>query len=86
MVNIPLRTLKKHTFCTGDYIFYSKENGNPGDNIGWAEHIGIVVGVWKDWIKVIEGNKDDAVSYRYIRVGDWIIRGYGVPNYAGVSE
>ena len=70
----------------GDYIFYSKENGNRGDNIGWAEHIGIVVGVWKDWIKVIEGNKDDAVSYRYIRVGDWIIRGYGVPDYAGVSE
>ena len=70
----------------GDYIFYSKENGNPGDNIGWAEHIGIVVGVWKDWIKVIEGNKDDAVSYRYIRVGDWIIRGYGVPDYAGISE
>lgn len=69
----------------GDYIFYSEENGNLGDNTGWAEHIGIVVGVWKDWIKVIEGNKDDAVSYRYIRVGDWIIRGYGVPDYGSVN-
>ena len=70
----------------GDYIFYSKENGNWGDNVGWAEHIGIVVGVWNNWIKVIEGNKDDAVSYRYIKSGDWIIRGYGIPDYAGISE
>ena len=70
----------------GDYIFYSKENGNWGDNVGWAEHIGIVVGVWNNWIKVIEGNKDDAVSYRYIKSGDWIIRGYGIPDYAGFSE
>ena len=69
----------------GDYIFYSKENGNLGDNTGWAEHIGIVVGVWNNWIKVIEGNKDDAVAYRYIRTGDWIIRGYGVPDYGSVN-
>ena len=66
----------------GDYIFYSKENGNLGDNVGWAEHIGIVVGVWNNWIKVIEGNKDNAVTYRYIMAGDWIIRGYGIPDYA----
>lgn len=69
----------------GDYIFYSKENGNPGDNVGWAEHIGIVVGVWNNWIKVIEGNKEDAVAYRYIPVGNWIIRGYGVPDYGRIS-
>lgn len=70
----------------GDYIFYSKENGNLGDNTGWAEHIGIVVGVWNDWIKVIEGNNKNAVTYRYIKAGHWIIRGYGVPDYAGISE
>lgn len=69
----------------GDYIFYSKEYGTPGDNTGWSDHVGIVVGVWKDWIKVIEGNKGNAVSYRYIKVSDWTIRGYGVPDYGSVN-
>lgn len=69
----------------GDYIFYSKETGTDGDNTGWAEHVGIVVGTWNNWIKVIEGNKEDAVTYRYIPIGDWIIRGYGVPDYGSVN-
>lgn len=70
----------------GDYIFYSKETGTGGDNTGWAEHVGIVVGTWNNWIKVIEGNKEDAVTYRYIPIGDWIIRGYGVPDYASFTQ
>jgi hypothetical protein len=32
-------------------------------------------------IQVIEGNKDDAVSYRYLFLNDPTIRGYGVPDY-----
>lgn len=69
----------------GDYIFYSTEYGNPGDNTGWSDHVGIVVGVWNNWIKVIEGNNKNAVSYRYITVGDWTIRGYGVPDYGSID-
>lgn len=69
----------------GDYIFYSEEYGTPGDNTGWSDHVGIVVGVWKNWIKVIEGNNHNAVSYRYIDAGNRIIRGYGVPDYGSTN-
>jgi hypothetical protein len=64
----------------GDYIFYSSKDV-IGDNIGWSDHVGIVVGTWGNYIKVIEGNYLDRVEYRIIAVGDSYIRGYGVPNY-----
>lgn len=69
----------------GDFIFYSEEYGTPGDNTGWSDHVGIVVGVWKNWIKVIEGNNANAVNYRYIDAGNRIIRGYGVPDYGAIN-
>lgn len=65
----------------GDLIFYDW-NGSPvGDSTGWADHVGIVVGTWGPFIKVIEGNKDSSVSYRYILQNDASIRGYGIPSY-----
>lgn len=70
----------------GDYIFYAWDAFSPGDCTGWADHVGIVVGTWGPFIKVIEGNKDDSVSYRYITHWDFEIRGYGLPDYASKSE
>lgn len=66
---------------TGDYIFYDWDDNGAGDCTGWPEHVGIVVSVFDDVIKVIEGNKDDAVGYREIKVNGQYIRGYGIPDY-----
>lgn len=66
----------------GDYIFYAWDEFSFGDCTGWADHVGIVAGTWGPFIQVIEGNKDDAVGYRYIWRWDFSIRGYGLPDYA----
>ena len=67
----------------GDYIYYAwDEPFSFGDCTGWADHVGIVVGTAGPFIKVIEGNRDDMVTYRIILRGNWQIRGYGLPDYA----
>lgn len=67
----------------GDYIFYAWDESPFGDCTGWADHVGIVVGTFGPLIKVIEGNKDDQVAYRYLLRGHPEIRGYGLPDYSG---
>ena len=66
----------------GDIIFYDWDETNPGDAAGWSDHVGIVVGTKWPFIKVIEGNYNDAVGYRVIPLWDIRIRGYGKPDYA----
>lgn len=66
----------------GDYIFYDWNDKGIGDCTGWPEHVGIVVSVFGNTIRVIEGNKDDAVGYRKMKVNGRYIRGYGIPDYA----
>ena len=56
------------------------------DDTGWADHVGIVVGTKWPFVKVIEGNRDDAVAYRVIPLGEIHIRGYGLPDYAAMTE
>lgn len=71
----------------GDYIYYAWDEGfDLGDCTGWADHVGIVVGTAGPFIKVIEGNKDDQVTYRVILRGDYQIRGYGLPDYESKSS
>lgn len=65
----------------GDYIFYHWDCTELTDCKKWSDHVGIVVGTLGPFIKVIEGNKDDAVAYRFTMVDAPHIRGYGVPNY-----
>lgn len=65
----------------GDIIFYDWDQTSPGECSGWSDHVGIVVGTKWPFIKVIEGNKDDSVSYRVLLIGDTSIRGYGRPDY-----
>lgn len=69
----------------GDIIFYSSKKPF-GDNTAWSDHVGIVVGTQGKWIKVIEGNYNEKVEYRIIRIGDSLIRGYGLPDYGGSCE
>ena len=70
----------------GDVIYYAQKETAIGDCTGWADHVGIVVGTSKQYIKVIEGNSKDAVRYRYIRKDNYTIRGYGLPDYSGKCE
>lgn len=65
----------------GDIIYYDWDVRTLGDSTGWSDHVGIVAGTWGPFIKVIEGNKDDAVGYRYILRWDPRIRGYGLPDF-----
>lgn len=67
----------------GDYIYYAWDEGwSFGDCTGWADHVGIVVGTAGPFVKVIEGNYDDQVAYRTILIGNYQIRGYGLPDYS----
>ena len=53
-----------YTPSAGDMILYDWDDNGVGDNTGSADHIGIVVSVSGGVIKVIEGNKSNAVGYR----------------------
>ena len=68
-----------------DYIFYDWQDGPnyaTTDNVGGADHVGIVEVVSGQNITVIEGNCSNAVKRRQLKVNGRYIRGYGVPNYA----
>lgn len=66
----------------GDIIYYDWDERRLRDCTGWADHVGIVVGVKWPMIKVIEGNRDDKVCYRVLFINDIPIRGYGLPDYS----
>ena len=72
----------------GDIIFYDWQDNGIGDNIGAADHVGIVENVINNVIVVIEGNKNNAVERREIQINGRYIRGFGVPKYtsAAVTE
>ena len=70
----------------GWIIFYdwndsTKDNYEANDCKSWADHVGIVEKVTGNTITTIEGNWNNAVSRRSIKVNARYIRGYGVPKY-----
>ena len=65
-----------------DIIMYDWNDTGKGDCTGEPEHVGYVVNVDGDEIEVIEGNKNDSVAYREVRVNGRYIRGYCLPDYA----
>jgi LysM repeat protein len=69
----------------GDVIFYDWQDTGKGDNTGYPDHVGIVCGISGSTIKVIEGNKNNAVGYRELQVNGRYIRGYGLPDYASMA-
>lgn len=66
---------------TGDIIMYYWKGKDGVECTSWPNHVGVVVSVSGNTIKVIEGNKSEAVAYRNIQVGHKYIRGYCVPDY-----
>lgn len=67
----------------GDLIMYDWDDTGKGDCTGAPEHVGMVVSVSGKTIRVIEGNKNDAVGYRNLAVNGKYIRGYCLPDFAG---
>ncbi|MGN1301645.1 MAG: CHAP domain-containing protein [Clostridia bacterium] len=65
----------------GDIIFYDWEDNGSGDNRGHSDHIGIVEKVSNSTITVIEGNINNAVGRRTLKVNGKYIRGYATPKY-----
>lgn len=70
----------------GDLIFYDWDERRLGDSTGWADHVGIVVGTKWPFIKVIEGNREDSVSYHYVLMGHPQIRGFGLPDFTAAAK
>ena len=60
-------------------VFNWGDSSQPND--GFSDHIGVVDSVKNGTITCIEGNRNDAVSYRSIPVGWGYIRGYAAPKY-----
>ena len=65
----------------GDVIFYDWDDNGKGDNTGWPDHVGIVETVEDGFIKVIEGNKDDAIGRRELLINGRYVRGFLAPKY-----
>lgn len=70
----------------GDVIYYCSSDKSIGDCEGWSDHVGIVVGTWGPFLKVIEGNVGNAVAYRYMPINARTIRGYGLPDFAAEAN
>lgn len=69
----------------GDVIFYDWQDSGNGDNKGTPDHVGIVISVGDGVIKVIEGNKNDQIGERSIKVNGKFIRGFLAPKYSKFS-
>lgn len=65
----------------GDIIFYDWQDSGASDNTGWSDHVGIVESVSGNNLVIIEGNYNDSVARRNLKVNGKYIRGYGVPKY-----
>lgn len=65
----------------GDAILYDWDDDGKGDNVGWPDHIGVIEKVSNGSFTVIEGNKNNAVGRRTIKVDGKFIRGFITPKY-----
>lgn len=67
----------------GDAVLYDWDDNKVGDNVGWPDHIGTVVDVYKDagYFVVMEGNYNNAVKLRTVSINGGFIRGFITPEY-----
>ena len=71
----------------GDLLMYDwDDKTGKGDCTGAPEHVGMVVSVTGKVIRVLEGNKNDAVEYRDVPVDGRYIRGFCTPDYAAKAK
>lgn len=69
----------------GDLVMYDWD-AQRGECLGAPNHVGMVVSVKGKTITVIEGNYDNAVKRREICVEYIKVRGYCLPDYAGLVQ
>lgn len=65
----------------GDIVFYDWNDSGKGDNKGWADHVGIVTNVSRETFTVLEGNHDNSVKERVVKINAKQLRGFAVPKY-----
>jgi len=70
----------------GDIMMYDWNDSGKGNCTGAPEHVGIVTRVSGSSIQVIEGNKNNAVGYRKMRINGRYICGYCLPDYAAKAN
>ena len=70
----------------GDVIMYNWQDNGIGDNAGSADHVGLVAAINGTRLTIIEGNKNEFVSYRSINANGKYIRGYCLPDYASKAS
>ena len=70
----------------GDIIMYDWQDNGVGDNVGSADHVGLVAAINGTKLTIIEGNKGEAVAYRSVNVNGKYIRGYCLPDYASKAD
>ena len=66
----------------GDLIMYDWADTGRGDNLGNPDHVGFVAEVNGSSLRILEGNRGQAVAYRTVEVDGKYIRGYCLPDYA----
>lgn len=66
----------------GDVILYDWQDNGVGDNMGSADHVGIVYSVSGNSFVVIEGNYSNTVKKRNLVVNQRCIRGFIAPKYS----
>ena len=66
-----------------DAVVYDWQDSGSGDNKGTPDHIGIVIGVNRPAgnIIVMEGNKDETVGRRILKIDSRYIRGFICPKF-----
>lgn len=66
-----------------DAVIYDWQDSGSGDNKGTPDHIGIVIGVNRPagTIIVMEGNKDETVGRRVLKIDSRYIRGFICPKF-----
>lgn len=67
---------------TADAVLYDWGDSGSGDCTGWPDHIGLVVSVSGNTIRVIEGNMSNTVGYRNLAVNGRYIRGFITPKFS----
>lgn len=62
-------------------VLYDWDDSGKGDNVGTADHIGIVIAVSGDAFTVMEGNNGETVKRRTMQVNGKYIRGFITPKF-----
>lgn len=65
----------------GWIVYYDWQDSGSGNNMGWADHVGIVESCDGKNIVIIEGNNNESVSRRTLTVNAKYLRGYGAPKF-----